>query len=307
MFSFVSIVIAFIATAGAIPLCRNLVGRLRGRADDDLQRVAPPVAGAGILFGIFIALFYFGSDPHGAVTSVFDVLASPSRNLLLAGMALLTPVAVFLLGRPQGSGQALPLGLALVQLLLLSVFGALVAPDPTTWTPYKGFETVALPTIGALMAALIYLCRTPWRATPNISVGIATRVFVGLLVAWGALMIGAAPWAQAERTAALLWILAVPLFELLHRYLAASIRRPGLLPKHSPASILIFALAAGGVGIALWHMHVAAASLQLALLPALLIYVAAPKLMLPWKRHREPAVVDAPGPAAQRTADRMLS
>ena len=351
-FAFASVLIAFVVTAGAIPLCRSFMERCasRGSAEEAVPPV-PKVAGAGMLFSVFIALFYLDSSPGSAtellVAGVFLVLVGswlgrPGAehsiqggafgyelaasaivglglmlamplvpvpwslgSIVLLGMAMMTPAAISFLSRSPLATPALPAGIALIQLLLLALLGALGAHDMDELAQYKDFRIVALPTIGALIGALIYLCRMPWRAEAEVFTGVVTRLCLGLVVIWGAVGLGVGPGADNERTAALAWILAAPVFELLRRFAVAALM--GLLPDdgvardgyalatagHSPTSIGIFALMLGGTGIVLWHLQVPAFWSALALVPAFMVYLIAPLLLPSWASSHPSSMVDA--------------
>ena len=89
---------------------------------------------------------------------------------------------------------------------------------------------------------------------------------LGLAVAWGAVRLGIGLDEAGQRTAALIWILAVPICECLRRYAVIGLRivsldfgfaagRRSLLGlDHSPAAICLFALIFGGIGIGLWRL-----------------------------------------------------
>ena len=351
-FAFASVLIAFVVTAGAIPLYRSFLQRSASHdRDEEVLKPVPKVAGAGMLFGVFMALFYLDSSPGSAtellVAGVFLVLvgswlgrpgAEHSNHgwvfgyelgasaiiglglmlamslgpihwslgsIVLLAMAMMTPAAISLLSRSPLATPALPAGIALIQLLLLALLGALGAHDMEELAQYKDFRIIALPTIGALIGALIYLCRMPWRTEAEVSTGVVTRLCLGLVVTWGAVGLGIGPGADNERTAALSWILAAPVFELLRRYAVAALT--GIFPDdgvardryaaanagHSPASIGIFALMLGGIGIVLWHLQVPGVWSVLALAPAFMVYSIAPLLLPSLASSHPSSMVDA--------------
>ncbi len=364
MISYVSLLIAFVATAGAIPICNALVRkRIQREGAAAIEGpVTPRVAGAGIIAGVLIALFYLEPTPALSVAPLLAAMAlvvsgawlqrhllkaQPGRNvdrwylresaaavaaaaliflpnaaqlpsfLLDGGLALplaalVTPLALSLLGRPREVTPALPLGVALVQILMLTSFAAVISagvasPAHGSAFPTSGFPSLALPTMGALMAALVYLCRTPWRAAGVITAGTGTRLCLGLLVAWGALRLRGDLEIVYERDAVLLWILAVPVFEIVRRCSVAIIDavvrsmadgvtsgvaggivpsvpvspeyQRVVMPSASPLVIVGATLAAGLVGLVLAHLQVSYRFSVFGLLPAMLIYLSAPMLV----------------------------
>ena len=77
MLSYASLLIAFFATAGAIPLWRALAARMNKDAPLEQSAAAMPrVAGAGILAGAFMSFFY-----HEALIKLgrFDILLADIR------------------------------------------------------------------------------------------------------------------------------------------------------------------------------------------------------------------------------------
>ena len=344
----ISVAIAFFAAAGAIPLLKNWFRKDPAPGEEPEGPWVPRVAGIGILFGIFISLFYVGPGPLGAtgllVAGTFlaacgvwlvrrggkaasegpslgyelgaSIVAVASLvfwmplagvvwtpvTLVLAAMALVTPAAMSFLGRAPSSTPALPPAVALVQLLLLVLLGLLDARHGAP-APYgETFAIVALPVIGALMGALIYLCRMPWRRHSAIASDVATLLCLGLVLAWGALRLGLVPEAPGTgatngRTGAILWVLAVPVFELLRRCAAAYLQGTAAETSagQSPASMCIFTLILGGVGILLWRLRVPEHWTLLALILAFLVYALAPVFMPYWSKTRRSEMADARG------------
>jgi len=299
MYSIVSFLIAFFAAAGAIPLCKNISRKLVRSSADASADSPPSLAGSGMLAGILIAVFYVVLDPVKAISGFFTVMSAPQGGALLIALALVTPVAAFALGRPQGNAPALTSWLTLVQLIFLVGLGVLVTAGSESWVAHQQFKSIAVPTMGALMAVLIYLCRTPWRAKAIISIGAVTRVSLGLLVAWGALVVGGA-LARAHDPMPVIWILAVPVFELVYRCLVARSPYAESLPPHVPVSILVSCVMAGGIGVVVWHWRMAGIWSEVALLPAMFAYLLAPRFIFHRGRaQQKTAMVGSPSHVAR--------
>lgn len=254
--AFASLLIAFVAAAGAVPLLRDI---LRGR---------PTVRSAGgwaMSLGVLIAAFY--SDPwpasdHGLVFGAVSLLIAglwldhrpvqPARTgirrlfeivgtlvagvflfgyldhdrvtwsvgfMMLAAVGLILPVATAALDRLPTATPALPASMVLVQLLLLLAFGALNAAGGSRYSLYHEFAIVAVPVIGALMGCLIYLSSMPWRPQAGIAIGAGGLLALGLLVSWGILRLGSITAEVRGGTTALLWLVAVPVLELMREWL----------------------------------------------------------------------------------------
>lgn len=342
----ISVAIAFFAAAGAIPLLKNWLRKDPAQGGGQGAPLVPRVAGIGMLFGVFISLFYVGSGPLEAtallVTGAFlavcgawlawrggkaasqgqsfgyELCASivavaslllwmplaavvwSAGTLVLAAMAMVTPAAMSYLGRAPSSTPALPAAVALAQLLLLVLLGLLGARNGASAAYGEAFALIALPVIGAQMGALIYLSRTPWRHHAAISSDVATLLCLGLVLAWGAVRLGLVPEAPSTgaingRTGAILWVLAVPVFELLCRCAAAYLPGTGAQTRAAPstASMCIFALIFGGLGILLWRLRVPEPWTLLALVLAFMVYALAPVLMLYWSKTRRSEMADA--------------
>ncbi len=161
---------------------------------------------------------------------------------------------------------------------------------------------MVLPIIGALAAALVYLCRTPWRAAGVICAGTGTRLSLGLVVAWGAMGLRAE---DGPQVVALLWILAIPIFELLRRCGVVVVnrikagsgrlvyaRRTATVP--SPSVILVSTLAAGSLGILLEYLQLPSAWSIHALVAVMLTYWISAVVMQPWARPDQAHVVNLP-------------
>lgn len=309
MFLTVSFLLAFFATAGAIPLCRSMRKRFEASAQVLPVEAPPVVAGAGMMVGILIALFYVPTDGSDALSGILDLASAPPVGTLLLILVIMTPLAAYFVGRPKGNSPALTSGLALVQLLflliivLISRIGAPGEGADTIRNALHGFTNVAVPTTGALVAALIYLCPAPWRPHALVSVGGVTRIYLGLLVAWGTLAIanlglagpsgGVSP-SPLRDSSYLLWILVVPAFELLNRWLIAPSRYGRLLPPHHPLAIIAFTVIGGGASLAVWHLRLTGFWLEAAILPALLAYLLSQRFISPsgLARHQS-AIVGA--------------
>lgn len=212
--------------------------------------------------------------------------------VLLLASALLAPFAVAMLSQGSHATPALPSLLALVEIVFLLLFGAFSAVDNDRRALFLEFAVVAMPAVGALAACLIYVGRMPWRAKPAVLVGMGGQMAVGLLVAWGALRLGARSAGGAGATTALLWLVAVPNFELARGMLAwmgrklirdplparpsawsALVRRFAVDGGYSTVSAAAIACAMGMAGLVLWHLDVSGYWVTVALLPAFALYV----------------------------------
>lgn len=249
-----------------------------------------------------------------AVLLYMRSLAAPgsSPGTLLVVMLLMTPAAVPVLLRSSATSSALPIGIVLVQLLLLLVFVGLAHEGGIATVMPTDVLNVALPLVGALVGALLYIWPMPWRGSAAISTGVATCLCLGLVVAWATARVGFG-WLPPERdiTAYLPWILAVPVFEWLRWHVALVVLRlsgghgvsvvpsaPGasesrpVPPGFYPAwSLYLFAIVLGAAGIALWLSGSPAWSVW-GLVPAWLAYCMTPLLLRP-----------TAGEAASQTAD----
>lgn len=254
--AFASLLIAFVAAAGAVPLLRDM---LRGRP------AARAAGGWAMSLGVLVAAFY--SDPwpasdHGLVFGAMSLLMAglwldhrheqPTRTgvrrmfeilgtvvagvflfgyldhdrvtwsvgfMMLAVVSLMLPVATAALDRLPTATPALPASMVLVQLLLLLAFGALNAAGGTRYSLYHEFAIVAVPVMGALMGCLIYLSSMPWRPKAGIAIGSGGLLALGLLVSWGILRLGSITAEVRGGTTALLWLVAVPVLELIRERL----------------------------------------------------------------------------------------
>jgi len=206
--AFASLLIAFVAAAGAVPLLR------------DLLRDRPTVRSAGAVamaLGVAVAAFY--SDPWPAsdrglifgaaalvlaglvldarlaaaggatVRRIFEVVGTLVAGvflftylehdrvtwsvgfMMLAAVSLLLPIATAALDRLPSATPSLPAGMVMVQLLLLMFFGAANADGGSRYSLYAEFAIVALPVIGALLGCLVYLSSMPWRNRPGVALG----------------------------------------------------------------------------------------------------------------------------------------
>ena len=260
--AFASLLIAFVAAAGAVPLLRDL---LRGK---------PAVRSAGAVamaMGVAVAAFYsdpwpasdrgliFGAaslvlaglwleplvaKPFGAtVRRVFEIVGTAVAAvflfawldhgrvtwsvgfMMLAAVSVLLPIAASTLDRLPKATPALPAAMVVVQLLLLMFFGAANADGGSRYSLYEEFAIVALPVIGALVGCLIYLSSMPWRAHPGIAVGAGGLLALGFMVSWGSLRLGSITAEVRGGTTALLWLTAVPVFEFVREWLARGAAR----------------------------------------------------------------------------------
>jgi hypothetical protein len=349
MLSYASLLIAFFAAAGAIPLCGALAAKMsRDAPREPADAATPRVAGAGILAGAFISFFYL---QPGAVGPFMPLLAGIAAivaatwlhrryvahtvqdgyyprafavsmpvtlmvllpeagalqwnyvgDIALASAAFLTPLAIAVLGRHGPTNPGLPLSIVVVQLVLLLALSLVYLPLPAARAGEESLFQVALPIIGALAGALVYLCRTPWRAAGVISAGSGTRLSLGLVVAWGAMCQRAD---DGPHVVALLWILAIPVFELLRRCgvvvvnrIKAGSGRPTSVRRtttvHSPAVILTSTVAAGSLGILLEYLQLPSAWSIHALVAVMLTYWVSAAVMQPLARPDPGQVVELP-------------
>lgn len=332
--AFASLLIAFVAAAGAVPLLRDL---LRGK---------PAVRSAGgvaISLGVLVAAFY--SDPwptsdHGLVfgaaalvgaglwldhrsglTTVqpmrrlFDVAGSVVAAIflfayldpghvtwsvgfiLLVLACLLLPIAISALDRLPTATPALPAAMVLVQLLLMILFGAAHADGGERYSLYAEFAIVALPVIGALLGCLVYLSSMPWRPQAGIAIGVGGLLALGFVVAWGSLRLGSITAEVRGGTTALLWLVAVPLFELVREAmarLALGLSRRALLREatglrrwlqtvraahYSPLALVLCQALLGLAGLGLCVLGTSGYLLTLALLALAGVYMVLPVLM----------------------------
>jgi hypothetical protein len=349
MLSYASLLIAFFATAGAIPLCGALAARMSKDASLDQPAPAPPrVAGAGILSGAFLSFFYLQPSATGAILPLLAGIAAtvaatwlhrryvarlyldgyyprafaasmlvtllvllPGAEALqpnylgdiaLVAAVFLTPLAIAVLGRSGPTSRGLPMAIVLVQLALLLVLSLAAMPMSAAQAGEQSLFQVALPIIGALAAALIYLCRTPWRPAGVISAGSGTRLSLGLVVAWGAMSLRTE---EGPHVVALLWILGIPIFELLRRCALLALhriragvsgrpyaRRMAIAP--SPSVVLACTAVAGSAGILFEHLPVASGWSIHALVAVMLTYWIFAAVMQPWSRAEQDHVVDVP-------------
>ena len=212
--------------------------------------------------------------------------------VLLLGSALLAPFAVAMLSQGTRATPALPALLALIEVVFLLVFGAFSIVDNDRHALFEEFAVVAMPAVGALAACLIYVGRTPWRADPAVLVGMGGQMALGLLVAWGALRLGARSAGGVGATTALLWLVAVPNFELARSLLAwctrhfvgdpsagepavrrSALRRFAIEGGYSTVSTGAIACATGLTGLVLWRLNVPGYWVTLGLLPVFVLYI----------------------------------
>lgn len=255
-----------------------------------------------------------GAVAVGAVLLFVGTFAKPdsSAGTVLVLMTLLTPAAVPVLLRSSAASNAVPIGIVLIQLLLLLAFVGLALEGGVVAALPSDVLNVALPLIGALLGALLYIWPMPWRGSAAISTGAATCLGLGLIVAWATARVGFGWLAPEHGFAAYLpWVLAVPVFEWLRWHVALAILRlspahgvpgapptsgasehPRVPPGFYPAwSLYLFAIVLGCAGIALWLSNSPAWSVW-GLIPAWLAYCMTPLLLRPTS-----------GETASRTAD----
>ena len=335
--AFVSLLIAFVAAAGAVPLLRDL---LRGK---------PAVRSAGAVamaMGVAVAAFYsdpwpasdrgliFGAaslvlaglwleplvaKPFGAtVRRVFEIVGTAVAAvflfawldhgrvtwsvgfMMLAAVSVLLPIAASTLDRLPKATPALPAAMVVVQLLLLMFFGAANADGGSRYSLYEEFAIVALPVIGALVGCLIYLSSMPWRAHPGIAVGAGGLLALGFMVSWGSLRLGSITAEVRGGTTALLWLVAVPVFEFVREWLARGAARVAALrwldgspalrrllqsvrtAHYSPVALVGIQAVLGLAGIGLCKLEVSGYLLTLALCGVAVAYMVVP-VLISWR------------------------
>ncbi|MET0507010.1 MAG: hypothetical protein ABWZ78_02360 [Burkholderiaceae bacterium] len=302
-----------------------------------------PVAGAGMMIGYVVALFYAeasvaglrllllaglgliaigiwierirtrtGDRPwHGPVL-LFGSMAAVCALQLAVGMplateprlphwlvivsAMLTPFAFvsmpWIAQRP-----SLPSTIALTQVLLMGLLmllasrldfvsaAAAVGATAVMLGPFEGPEFGAF--VGTLLGSLIYVCRMPWRTAAIASCSVTARLIVGLVIAWAALAVSRdAHVSSISVDTALIWLLAIPIFEFVGSAIAALRLAPaqsaGLPPgtrvapsgaDPSSTRMLLSALLLGAIGIGLWQGDLSANWSVAAWFAALLAYV----------------------------------
>ena len=333
--AFASLLIAFVAAAGAVPLLR------------DLLRDRPTVRSAGAVamaLGVAVAAFY--SDPWPAsdrglifgaaalvlaglvldarlaaaggatVRRIFEVVGTLVAGvflftylehdrvtwsvgfMMLAAVSLLLPIATAALDRLPSATPSLPAGMVLVQLL-----GAANADGGSRYSLYAEFAIVALPVIGALLGCLVYLSSMPWRTRPGVALGTGGLLALGFMISWGALRLGSITAEVRGGTTALLWLVAVPVFEFVRESvgrlagrMAAQrwLQQPGSTglrhlvqavcnAHYSPAALLSIQAALGLAGIGLCKLDTSGYFLTLALLALGVAYMLVP-VYLTWRR-----------------------
>ena len=366
-----SIILAFFATAGAIPLLRVMPQLVRGGADGEGAPLPgnprPRIAGAGVFFGIFIASFYLlepmpdaaGGLVLGALLliviggvaegigqrrmSARRAFVAGGFGTLVAGLfaleyldflqirwtvgfflvliaALMSPLAMARMANRDDSGIASPMWIGLIEVLMLLLYGALSAVDKHLYALADEFLIVALPAIGAIAAALIYVSPTPWRKQALVATGIGGSLALGLLIAWGVLRMGPATVRHDGGMSALLWLIAIPLFELAldaWRYwyarvgpqyfdLPSRIFQRAVNRRHSLQYLCAMSIVYGLVGILLWRLEVLGYWSTFGLLPAFLIFVLMPEHFARFIVRRRPGkavgVIDASSRASNRQA-----
>jgi len=193
--------------------------------------------------------------------------------------------------------------MVLVQLLLLMFFGAANADGGSRYSLYAEFAIVALPVIGALLGCLVYLSSMPWRTRPGVALGTGGLLALGFMISWGALRLGSITAEVRGGTTALLWLVAVPVFEFVRESvgrlagrMAAQrwLQQPGSAglrhlvqavchAHYSPAALLSIQAALGLAGIGLCKLDTSGYFLTLALLALGVAYMLVP-VYLTWRR-----------------------
>lgn len=339
--AFASLLIAFVAAAGAVPLLRDL---LRNRP------ALHSAGGIAMALGVLVAAFY--SDPWPSsnlglvlgsclllaggvwfdqrhpqqagrhryssfemigslVAAVFlfghldhDRVTWSIGFMMLAAASLLLPMAVSALDRLPTANPALSAVMVLTQLMLLVCFGAVNAAGGSRYSLYQEFAIVAIPVAGALIGCLIYLSSMPWRRQAGVAIGVGGLLSLGLLLSWGVLRLGSITAEVRGGTTALLWLVAVPVFELLRSW---SLRLTGRLlscarfrhslsfrarrqlrsmheVNYSAVALVTVQLLAGLLGIGLCAMEVSGYLMMLLLGVFALAYMLLP-VLLSWRGY----------------------
>ena len=368
-----SIVLAFFATAGAIPMLRVLPLLLRREVDGAPptlpDNACPRIAGAGVFFGIFLASFYLlepmpdaagglvlgavlmivigglaegiGSRPMGAVRA----LAGGAFGALVAGVfaleyldfslirwtpgfflvlvtALITPLAMARMANrgPASASAGAPMFIGLIEVLMLLLFGAVAAIDKANYALADEFLIVALPAVGSIAAALIYLSPMPWRRQALVATGIGGSLALGLLISWGVLRMGPATVRHYGGMSALLWLVAIPMFELVldfwrffHQRVGTGFDLPGRLfnrainRPHSLFYLCASSLVFGLAGIVLWRVELYGYWSTFGLVPAFLAWVLLPEAIARLTLRRRPATAGASLDPSSGASNRQAS
>jgi hypothetical protein len=202
-------------------------------------------------------------------------------------MLVLTPAAIAFLGNSAASVPALPAGVVMTQILLLLLLGLLGAEDGLA--TYGAFSLVAVPALGALAGAMLYLCRTPWRAKAEVSLGTGACLSLGSLVAWGASRTGL-DGAGDGSLLAVMWILSLPVFAWVRQNIetlltggthpaeSASFARL-LRTQQPPTFAMILVLLSGTIGISLERLQVPTIWSLIALLCSFALFLIVPSLL----------------------------
>lgn len=280
--------LAAIAVAIAAGLWLDLHGRKRLSGFEALVcELAIAVAAAAVI--VFPPLL------AGRATSV--------GTMMLLGMGLVVPAAITVLGRLPRRRPALPPAIAMSQVVFLALLAHFATgrhPGLAAW--YDAVPRVAAPVAGATAAALIYVCRMPWRTHEAIATGTPTRVGLGLVVAWAAVHLGIGPESGAAGFPtlvwAIVWVLVVPVCELARLACLALWRLvgsdrgspagPGAAPAAASAAVLAAALAAGAIGVSLYGLRFSPEWVAVLLAPAVIGYLVVP-LLIQSRRDAQPA------------------
>ncbi len=216
-------------------------------------------------------------------TSIFVIATAPDAlfrsgpaTLLLLLLVCLTPFS-FALQRNLRAAAAWPALIAAVQIALIGTLLALDGGGPSHESAVRAEPVratavfVVLAMLGALSGVLIYLLRMPWRMHPGISLGSATALSVGLVVAWVATStVGGNVTSVAGVAMALAWILAPVVVDSMSRLIRSPATTGGLSSGHA---LLVMNVALGGIGILLWRYSVPVRWSVLALVATLVLWL----------------------------------
>ncbi len=177
-------------------------------------------------------------------------------------------------------------GIALIQVILLGYL---------CWHTQRQTDLYILIILSFLLLVfLAFNMRLPWRRHAAIFLGDAGSTFIAFVIAWVAISVGQG--GGAIKPVVILWILAFPVFDLLHVCIVRFIqKKPLLLPSRdhfhyllhilgidaaiSTWVLMVFSLALGVTGILLSHFQVAEGWQFLAWIAALIAYLWIVKLV----------------------------
>lgn len=185
---------------------------------------------------------------------------------VLAISVLMLPLVVSMAGRADSEeGHPPQVAFAVAQFGLMATLAAIEAFEAGPSLRSSPFADIALPALGALLGASVYLFHMPWRADRAAYLNLPSRLLLGMLLGWAALELGLRPPdGDASWTAAVAWILALPVLDTVRRFVIEAMGVvPGTATKNinehvfwhespSPYMLLAGTIAMGGVGIVTW-------------------------------------------------------